>query len=223
MEEVLVRALPRGGVAATTTTLTSVSAFLIAAATSTDLPSFFSFNIGLVMVLLLNWMGMLIMFPAMITLNQRNMTVREEPKSGVRAQARFVMGGGRKLRALMNAKLGYAVERSLPFQICGASVWLALTALGIYFGLQVGRGMPDTYFVTDSSKVHAYLEDVESSFVGSVPMEMGLLFDAPKVLDPSYRSGMSDLMAALNNRWGLQKTRGCWEFRVPRPLGGSKK
>ena len=70
MEEVMVRALPRGGVAATTTTLTSVSAFTIAAATSTDLPGFLSFNLGLVMVLILSWIGMLIMLPAMITLNQ---------------------------------------------------------------------------------------------------------------------------------------------------------
>ena len=221
MEEVLVKALPRGGVAATTTTLTSVSAFTIAALTSTDLPSFFSFNIGLVMVLLLNWMGMLIMFPAMICLNQRNMIVREEPKSGLAAKARLVMGGGRKLRDVMNAKLGYAVERSLPFQICGASVWLVLTVLAVYFGLQVGRGMPDTYFVTDSSKVHAYLEDVESSFVGSVPMELGLLFDAPKVLDASYRSRMSELVQALNNRSDLALPVDCWLHRAVGGLSSS--
>ena len=210
MEEVLVRALPRGGMAATTTTLTSVCAFTIAAATSTDLPGFLSFNIGLVMVLLLNWMGMLVMFPAMICLSQRNMTAREEPTSGLAVQARMVMGCGRKLRNVMNSKLGYAVENSLPFQICGASVWLVLTILAIYFGLQVGKGMPDTYFVTDSSKVHAYLEDVEDSFVGSVPMELGLVFDAPKVLDASYRSRMSELVATLNNRSDLALPVSCW-------------
>ncbi|CAE7865329.1 Ptchd3 [Symbiodinium necroappetens] len=221
MEEVMVRALPRGGVAATTTTLTSVSAFTIAAATSTDLPGFLSFNLGLVMVLILNWIGMLIMLPAMITLSQRNMTVREEPQSGFEAKARVVMGGGRRLRALMNAKLGEAVERSLPFQVCGASVWVVLTILGIYFGLQVGRGMPDTYFVTDSSKVHGYLEDVQSSFVGSVPMELGLVFDAPKVLDKTYRSRMSDLVAALNNRSDLALPVDCWLHRAVGSLSTS--
>ena len=60
MEEVMVKALPRGGRAATTTTLTSVSAFSIAAATSADLPSFFWFNIGLVLVLIMNWIGRLV-------------------------------------------------------------------------------------------------------------------------------------------------------------------
>ena len=221
MEEVMVRALPRAGAAATTTTLTSVSAFLIAAVTSTDLPSFFSFNVGLVMVLLLNWMGMLIMFPAMIILSQRNMTARPEPEGGFATKARFVMGGGRKLRGVMNARLGRAVERNLPFQICGASVWLVLTILGIHFGLQTGRGMPDTYFVTDSSKVHAYLEDVSSSFVGSVPMELNLLFDEPKVLKASYRNRMSDLIAALNNRSDLALPVDCWLHRAVGSLSSS--
>ena len=58
--QVMVKALPRGGRAATTTTLTSVSAFSIAAATSADLPSFFWFNIGLVLVLIMNWIGRLV-------------------------------------------------------------------------------------------------------------------------------------------------------------------
>ena len=71
----------------------------------------------------------------MVTLSRRNMTVREEPQSGFEAKARVVMGGGRRQRALMNAKLGEAVERSLPFQVCGASVWVVLSILGIYFGV----------------------------------------------------------------------------------------
>ena len=214
MEEVMVRALPRGGRAATTTTLTSVSAFSIAAATSSDLPSFLWFNIGLVMVLIMNWVGMVVMFPAMITLSQRKMTVREEPRSGLAAKARLVMGGGRKLKGIMRAKLGHAVEHSLAFQISGASTWLVLTALGIYFGLQVERGMPDTYLVTDSSRVNAYYEDVESSFVGSLPMELGLVFDAPRTLDPAYRSRMSELIATLNNRSDLVLPVDCWLDRA---------
>lgn len=219
MEELMVRSLPRGGVAATTTTLTSVSAFTIAAVTSTDLRSFLSFNLGLVIVLILNWLGMLIMFPAMIVINQRNMKPKELPSSGFKARARFVMGGGQKLRRLMNAHLGRAVETSLPFQLCGASVWIALTALGIYFGLQVGSGMPDIYFVTDSSGVNQYFKDVESSFVGSVPMELGLVFDSPKFLNATYRSRMSDLLSALNARSDLALPVDCWLHRAVSSLG----
>ncbi|CAE7298572.1 Ptchd3 [Symbiodinium sp. CCMP2592] len=221
MEEVMVKALPRGGRAATTTTLTSVSAFSIAAATSADLPSFFWFNIGLVLVLIMNWIGMVIMFPAMITLSQRNMTVREEPKSGFAAKARLAMGGGRKLRGIMTAKLGYAVQRSLSFQIFGASTWIALTVLGIYFGLQVERGMPDTDLVTDSSRVNEYFADVESSFVGSLPIELGLVFDSPRTLDASYRSRMSELIAALNNRSDLALPVDCWLQRAIGSLSSS--
>ncbi|CAE7793999.1 Patched domain-containing protein 3 [Symbiodinium microadriaticum] len=221
MEEVMVKALPRGGRAATTTTLTSVCAFSIAAATSADLPSFFWFNIGLVLVLIMNWIGMVIMFPAMITLSQRNMTVREEPKSGFAAKARLAMGGGRRLRGIMTAKLGYAVQRSLSFQIFGASAWIALTLLGICFGLQVERGMPDTDLVTDSSRVNAYFEDVESSFVGSLPIELGLVLDSPRTLDASYRSRLSELIAALNNRSDLVLPVDCWLQRAVGSLSSS--
>ena len=161
------------------------------------------------------------MFPAMITLNQRKMTAREEPTSGLAAKARLLMGCGRKLKGVMKTKLGYAVEHSLPFQISGASAWLALTALGIYFGLQVERGMPDTYLVTDSSRVNAYFEDVESSFVGSLPMELGLVFDAPRTLDPSYRSRMSELIATLNNRSDLALPVDCWLDRAVGSLSSS--
>lgn len=54
-----------GAGAITTTTATSVVAFLVAAATSTNMPGFFSFNICLALALFLNWVGFVLLFPAM--------------------------------------------------------------------------------------------------------------------------------------------------------------
>eukprot|EP00930_Biecheleria_cincta_P022758 TRINITY_DN16568_c0_g1_i1.p1 TRINITY_DN16568_c0_g1~~TRINITY_DN16568_c0_g1_i1.p1 ORF type:complete len:917 (-),score=130.15 TRINITY_DN16568_c0_g1_i1:85-2835(-) len=69
------KALTRGGVAVTTSTMTSVAAFTASALTSLNFPGFLSFNLCLVFSLTLNWAGMLVGIPACVVLNEKRIAM----------------------------------------------------------------------------------------------------------------------------------------------------
>eukprot|EP00931_Biecheleriopsis_adriatica_P089684 TRINITY_DN63773_c0_g1_i1.p1 TRINITY_DN63773_c0_g1~~TRINITY_DN63773_c0_g1_i1.p1 ORF type:complete len:944 (+),score=146.59 TRINITY_DN63773_c0_g1_i1:40-2871(+) len=229
---VMALAVSRGGVAATTTTVTSIAAFIASAIASTNFPGFFSFSIALVLVLFLNWLGMLVLLPAAMVLNERRILanrrdllpcLRRRSASAEAAAhhsclARLDLGRrGRKGIAMLAPLL----ERNAACQIVGAAMWIGFVVASAVLFPQLGQGMPDRYFIVDESPMQVYLNDIEMAFGPVVPMELALLLEKPDLGTNNYRHALLNFTRKLSDREDALAPADCWPAYVAESLAPS--
>lgn len=205
---IIAKALEEGGTAITVTSVTSVLAFSMAVLTSFNLPGFVGFNANLVFALVLNWIGDMVMLPAMHALNERRMAANrldlmpwKKRKEGTKLSSKMV-DPGRFIRNFMVNRYAPLAERSMTFRIIGTILLLGLTATGIVLFPAVKRGMPDRYFVTDDSYVNDFFDDIEASFGNRALADVGMLIEKPDLNNTKFWSGMvalHDDLAARND------------------------
>lgn len=231
---VMACAVSRGGVAATTTTLTSMAAFIMSAISSIHFPGFFSFSLALVFVLFLNLMGMLLLMPAVMVLNERRMLANRcdllpcvrRSRTGSTPVGRphstlvccFNLDLGRRGRQAVSHHLAPLIEKNLACQLMGAAVWMGFIVAAAVLLPDLGQGMPDRYFIIDDSPLQVYFDDIEQGFGKSVPMELGLLLQQPQLSESSYRAGLLNLMMELGNRSDAIMPPDCWPAYVAQTL-----
>lgn len=275
----LSQALTRGGVAVTTSTMTSVTAFTASALASLNFPGFLSFNLCLVFALLLNWAGMLVGIPACVVLNEKRIAMghfdllpcchrrrcnrrasqtstlepalahvmpQVQPQSEARARTALEERGRglrtitispnceeagaeapmqlcllsrwgltRKGQSLISGHWAPLIEKSRSCHVIGAGLWLSMMiASAVLIPLRLEKGMPDRFFITDSSPLHEYLDDLEFAFEKSVPLEVGLLLTQPKLGDSQYRQGLRSFMLQLGQQPDAIMAPNCWPVTV---------
>eukprot|EP00930_Biecheleria_cincta_P013002 TRINITY_DN11809_c0_g1_i2.p1 TRINITY_DN11809_c0_g1~~TRINITY_DN11809_c0_g1_i2.p1 ORF type:complete len:905 (+),score=127.81 TRINITY_DN11809_c0_g1_i2:73-2787(+) len=233
-EQLMACAVSRGGVAATTTTVTSMAAFITSAITTIHFPGFFSFSLALVFVLFLNWLGMLVLMPAVMVLNERRMLANRRDLFPCVRRSRntstaddrphsifaccFNLDLGRRGRQAVSHHLAPLIERNLACQLVGATVWMGFVVASAVLLPDLGQGMPDRYFIIDDSPLQVYFDDIEQGFDKTVPMELGLLLQQPQLGDSSYRAALLNLMTELGNRSDAIMPPDCWPVYVAQTL-----
>ena len=207
LPEVMSRAMALGGSAITVTSLTSILAFTVAAITSRELLGFMTFSICLTIALVLNYLGMLVLFPAMIVFNERRILDGKSDLAPMLKgplkieQAMLKFDASTALRNVITKKYAPTLARSRPLQLVGASIMAGLVGASGYAFTVVGRGMPDLYFVGDHSFVHDFYGDVERHFDNKLRIEVGLMFTGLDLTSPSEVAAVrTDVIEPLRNR-----------------------
>jgi len=224
---IMAEAMAKAGVAITTTTLTSVCAFSISAATTTNFPGMHVFNVGLVFVLIFNWTGMLVFLPALVVLNERRVAANRydllpckkrrgrkpdsaETEETRRVRRRCNMCGLGICGHNWMGSHGHLIENSLAWQVIGAMLWIGLVALGAATLPNIGAAMPDTYLFTDGSIALTFSQDLTAAYGDVVPAELKLLFMRPRLSESRYRHGLLMLYGELRNITGRIGPEDCW-------------
>jgi hypothetical protein len=181
---VIGKAMAEGGTAITVTTLTSLAAFSVAAATS-SLPGFISFNVSLAVALFVNFLSLVLIFPALARINENSMAADREKRCGCFCwRCKCCCHCACDLHLLARCDCASALRRCLTgpytrmltkrtsFQCFCAALMVGVVATSGW-GSQLddtgteGRwlktGMPDRYFVTDSSYANHIFEDSKDS------------------------------------------------------------
>jgi len=184
------RALAVAGPAITTTSITSIVAFTVAAFNTANIYGFMVFCACLAVALLLNFLGMIILFPALMVFNEGRILdgksdlapMFEGPLRIEKAMHKFDAS-----TALRHAITQYAsaLSHSRPLQGVGAGVMVGLVVASAYGCTTAGKGMPDVYFVSDSSYALDFYDDVSRHFNNRLRIEMGVLFTGLDLAVPS--------------------------------------
>ena len=164
-------AMAEGASAITLTSLTSICAFLVAAATSSAQPAFVKFNTVMAIALLLNFLGFITFFAGWQVHNEHRIADGKKDlnplakRDTTRRLPGWVDVGG-KLRLLINNAYApnlidhRALGKPLYCKLLGLAVMLATFIVSCAFVGSIGVGMPDEYLVLDSS----YLYDLKADF-----------------------------------------------------------
>jgi len=233
--EVMRVALVRAGPAITTTTTTSVASFLIAALTSLHFRGMSVFCCCQAVLLALNWFGMLVLLPSLITLNEHRITQHRwdllpclkrssaaamTHDDGDRAIpkkqsliARMDLGGRGK--SLVSSHLAPAVAKNTACQLIGSMIWISLVITGACLFPSLDKGMPDRYFITDSSPAMLYMDDLDEHFRSGYPIELGIVLPEPRLESRSYRAGLQQFIVSLSsNPAAITGQADCWPLSI---------
>lgn len=214
MPELMAEVLSDGGAAISVTSLTSIFAFLVAAVSSTNFPGACSFNILLSVTMLLNWFGFLVIFPSMIVLNERRIAagrrdlmpwkmqkaVQESEYNSEENSKVSKWDLGTRLRSFCVHRYAPQLRNSFPFKAAGAVFMLGLIGASIPMAAQISRGMPDRYFVIDSSYFMDLFKDLEANFDNRARLEVFLFLPEPDLRNAVYMSTLQHLMGNLTAR-----------------------
>jgi len=235
-EEVLALALPRAGTAAFCTATTDVIAFTVGALTCTTLLGFFAFCWCLVFVLALGFIGMLTAAPASIVLNERRIRrgrrdlvpclkrrratmVREAwstqsgAKAPVAADADLFYHWlciGRSIKSIVSDRAAPFFQKSLPCQLVGASLMITMLVGSAIVFPNVGRGMPDSYFLPDEGPTQDFLAHIDTAFAGKVQVPLSVLLPKPQLHEETYRDTLKTFMEKLANHPDAVLPPICW-------------
>jgi len=231
-------ALARAGPAITTTTVTSVASFGIAALTTSHFPGFSVFSTCQALLLALNWFGMLVLLPSLIVLNGRRIAQnrwdlvpclrRKAPEAVPEAEdktkqsviARLDLA--RRGKAAVASYMAPAIAKNTVCQILGTCVWLALVISSACLLPSLGKGMPDRYFITDTSQVMKYMDDLDKYFPIGYPIELSILLSQPRLDKQSYRSGLQQLMQNISaNPLAITGQPDCWPLTVANSISST--
>jgi len=181
--------------------------------TSWDLPGLATFCLGLVFSLVMSCMGMVVILPAMLALNERRMQAnrcdlmpcfkRCRPLH-THDEATFTLGrceskvsaAGRRIVEKHTTLL----ESNWCFNIVGALLMLGMVVSGCLLAPSIGTGMEDSGFVADSSYVIDFFDDVKASLDGRVLVEMKLLLEHPQLASADYLDGLNTLLTSIESR-----------------------
>eukprot|EP00928_Gymnodinium_smaydae_P029397 TRINITY_DN22155_c0_g1_i2.p1 TRINITY_DN22155_c0_g1~~TRINITY_DN22155_c0_g1_i2.p1 ORF type:complete len:656 (+),score=65.27 TRINITY_DN22155_c0_g1_i2:213-1970(+) len=218
----MAKALEHGGLAMTVTSLTSVVAFLVAAATSWNIPGFVSFNLSLAFTLLLNWIGMLFLYPALCALNEKRIAAnrmdllpccKSRPNSWPFASA--LRSVSTTTRAFVVQRYAPLFERSVIFCLSGTVLILALIGFASFGAARLDHGMPDRYFVRSSSPAQRFFDDLDASFGNQALVDVGLFLPNPNLTNGQYQSSLRSLLQRLDDSADVQLTV-CWPLTTGR-------
>eukprot|EP00930_Biecheleria_cincta_P003811 TRINITY_DN10471_c0_g1_i3.p1 TRINITY_DN10471_c0_g1~~TRINITY_DN10471_c0_g1_i3.p1 ORF type:complete len:1024 (-),score=185.59 TRINITY_DN10471_c0_g1_i3:129-3164(-) len=224
--EVLAIAMPRAGTAASCSTTTAVIAFAVGAWTSSALNGFFVFCLALVFVLLLNFVGMMTAVPAVLMLNERRIEAGRRDlvpclkrKAGGNGMSTSIMinkgvisklAVGPRIKEFFAGHAAPALQSNLACQLIGAVLMISMLVGSAVVYPQIGKGMPDSYFLPDVSVTQDYLKDVEVALDANVPLPLSILLPRPLLHSEIYRRKVQTLFGELANRSDAILPPVCW-------------
>jgi len=116
-----------------------------------------------------------------------------------RAMHKFDMSSA--LRHAITKHYAPALVRSRPLQLTGAATMVGLVATSAYCFTIAGRGMPDLYFVSDTSYVTDFYDDIHGHFHSNLRIEMGAVFTGLDLDSPTeVAAARTAVIEPLRNR-----------------------
>mmetsp|Transcript_561 Transcript_561/g.1953 ORF Transcript_561/g.1953 Transcript_561/m.1953 type:complete len:885 (-) Transcript_561:26-2680(-) len=213
IEVAISEAVSEAGVAVTTTSLTSLVALLVSIFTSLNLPGFVAFNTATAITVFGNWLGALVLYPAMLTLNERRIEggyrdilfwkkrapicQSEAPVEGAGVSClQGLADPGPPLKRFIVQRYAPLIENNLVFKVLGSIFFLSCTVAGFALMQEVDSGMPDRYMVPDNSYLQDFFEQNEEHFGNAPPMDVQLAVESLDLGSAAYRAKLTAVMNA---------------------------
>lgn len=210
--EVVGTMLATGGASVAVSSITSLVCFGIATLTSIGtVPFLFSYNLNLVLAVILNWAGMLMIFPVLVTLKERR-SAQVEVSSCRAASLRWI-NPAKPLVWFWDSKMPFLFENHRSFRLIGAVLSVALIAAGSVAAPHVRRAMVFQDVLKDDSYLMDVIGVLNGAFHGERPSDGELVLPSPLLEDAGYRHSLIALVGRYQSRADVVWV-DCWPTKV---------